>query len=101
MPQRMVHHWKHGWIPLDYAAALSKAHGSTTGAHKLLGHGAPQKGAPAAGDGKSHHLASTLQAKHSVAKPVGKDARSMTPAEKIKAAEIMHGTGSKQHQAAK
>jgi hypothetical protein len=32
--------------------------------------------------------------------PVGKDFRSMTSAQKIKAAEIMHGTGSKQHKAA-
>ena len=32
--------------------------------------------------------------------PNGKDFRSMTPAEKIRAAETMHGTGSRQHQAA-
>lgn len=23
----VVYHWKHGWIPLDHAAALSKAKG--------------------------------------------------------------------------
>lgn len=31
-----VYHWKHGWIPLTHAAALSKAHGSESGAHKYL-----------------------------------------------------------------
>ena len=31
-----IYHWKHGWIPLDHAAALSKAHGSQAGAHKYL-----------------------------------------------------------------
>lgn len=101
MAQRLVYHWKHGWIPLDRAAALSKAHGSKTGASKLLGHGAPQHGAPAAGDGKSHHLEQSLQAKHETPNPVGKDFRTMTPAQKIKAVEIMYGTGSKQHLTAK
>lgn len=28
MPQKLVYHWKHGWIPLTHAAALSKAHGN-------------------------------------------------------------------------
>lgn len=28
----LTYHWKHGWIPLDHAAALSKAHGSHAGA---------------------------------------------------------------------
>lgn len=35
MAQR-VYHWKHGWIPLTHAAALSKAHGSHAGAEKYL-----------------------------------------------------------------
>jgi hypothetical protein len=33
--QRLVYHWKHGWIPLDHYAALKKAHGSEGGAAKL------------------------------------------------------------------
>lgn len=69
MAQRLVYHWKHGWIPLDRAAALSKAHGYQAAADKLLGHGAPAHGAPAPGDGKSHHLERSLGAKHSAAKP--------------------------------
>ncbi|MCW2898482.1 MAG: hypothetical protein JWO67_747 [Streptosporangiaceae bacterium] len=31
-----VYHWKHGWIPLDHAAALSKAKGSHTGAERIM-----------------------------------------------------------------
>lgn len=31
-----VYHWKHGWVPLDHTAALSKAHGSHTGAQKIM-----------------------------------------------------------------
>lgn len=39
MPAGMIYHWKHGWIPLTHAAALSKAHGSVAGAEKYV-HGA-------------------------------------------------------------
>jgi hypothetical protein len=92
MAQRLIYHWRHGWIPLDHYAALSKAHGREDAARKLL---------PGHSTGKSAHLENRLQASHSVANPVGKDFRTMTSAEKIKAAEIMFGTGSKQHQAAK
>jgi hypothetical protein len=35
MAGQLVYHWKHGWIPLTHAAALSKAHGSRTGAAKV------------------------------------------------------------------
>jgi predicted ABC-type ATPase len=31
----LVYHWKHGWIPLDHHAALSKAKGSKLGAAKI------------------------------------------------------------------
>lgn len=31
-----VYHWKHGWIPLDHTAALSKAKGNPTLAAKML-----------------------------------------------------------------
>lgn len=31
-----VYHWKHGWIPLDHTAALSKAKGDRAAADKLL-----------------------------------------------------------------
>jgi hypothetical protein len=31
-----VYHWKHGWIPLTYFAALQKAHGSRSGAISAL-----------------------------------------------------------------
>jgi hypothetical protein len=201
MAQRMIYHWKHGWIPLDHYAALSKAHGRESGARLL-----EKRLGLQAGDGKSRHLEQALQNRHSGAgakrftvqevhpalrakgiaggsthvvrddhaggnvayqpdgrlayfvgraaaqrfaadhnarhangqvptyeesqraklekidaetqrraaeslhnsatmalrpSPVGKDFRTMTPAERIKAAEIMFGTGSKQHQAAK
>lgn len=33
----MAQNWRHGWIPLTMAAALSKAHGSRRGATKALG----------------------------------------------------------------
>lgn len=38
----VVYHWKHGWIPLDHTAALSKAKGNHDRAAKLLAdaHGA-------------------------------------------------------------
>jgi hypothetical protein len=36
MAQTRIYHWKHGWIPLDHAAALSKAHGSEHGARRAL-----------------------------------------------------------------
>ena len=31
-----VYHWKHGWIPLDHVAALSKAKGNHAAASKML-----------------------------------------------------------------
>jgi hypothetical protein len=165
---RLVYHWKHGWIPLDHAAALSKAHGSEHGAAKWLSatsaHAQPHELKPGdhakvqgrdhlgqpitltgrvVGNTPAHHpktgaplraisleregasgmnrvdpvyvpdpkgvarkRKSNAQALAearavSVPSPVGKDARTMTSAQKIKAAEIMFGTGSKQHQAAK
>jgi hypothetical protein len=33
----VVYHWKHGWIPLDHTAALSKAKGNHEAAAKMLG----------------------------------------------------------------
>jgi hypothetical protein len=36
----VVYHWKHGWIPLDHVAALSKAKGSAAG--RLSGSGLKQ-----------------------------------------------------------
>lgn len=32
----VVYHWKHGWIPLDHAAALSKAKGNHDAATRML-----------------------------------------------------------------
>lgn len=32
----MAGKWKHGWVPLDMAAAMSKAHGSKKGASSAL-----------------------------------------------------------------
>jgi hypothetical protein len=32
----LIYHWKHGWIPLTHAAALSKAHGSAHLADKYV-----------------------------------------------------------------
>jgi hypothetical protein len=59
MAQRMIYHWKHGWIPLDHYAALSKAHGRESGAKLLMG-----RLGVTGEDGKSHHLEQSLQAKH-------------------------------------
>lgn len=39
MAGHLIYHWKHGWIPLTHAAALSKAHGSVKGADRYV-HGA-------------------------------------------------------------
>jgi hypothetical protein len=36
MTTRHHYHWKHGWIPLDHAAAMKKAHGDKTAAAKAL-----------------------------------------------------------------
>lgn len=36
MVAHRVYHWKHGWIPLDHVAAISKAKGSEPGARKYL-----------------------------------------------------------------
>lgn len=44
MPQKLVYHWKHGWIPLTHEAALSKAHGSAEQARKLVPHDPPDAG---------------------------------------------------------
>jgi hypothetical protein len=46
MAQRMIYHWKHGWIPLDHYAALSKAHGSEHGALRYLPGGKGQTVSP-------------------------------------------------------
>jgi hypothetical protein len=32
-----IYHWKHGWIPLDHTAALSKAKGNHAAAARMLG----------------------------------------------------------------
>lgn len=34
MAAGMVYHWKHGWIPLDHAAAMAKSHGNAKLAEK-------------------------------------------------------------------
>jgi hypothetical protein len=36
MPQRLIYHWKHGWIPLDHYAALQKAHYRESGARLIM-----------------------------------------------------------------
>jgi hypothetical protein len=36
MAQVRIYHWKHGWIPLDHAAALSKAKGNHAAATRYL-----------------------------------------------------------------
>jgi hypothetical protein len=36
MAQHLIYHWKHGWIPLTHAAALSKAHGNAKLADKYV-----------------------------------------------------------------
>ena len=66
-----IHHWKHGWIPLDaYARSVL----------------AKRKRKP--------DLAQSDALSTSDRKLLGKDYRSMTSAEKIRAAEIMFGKGS-------
>jgi len=51
-------------------------------------------------EGKASYAASRAKKPAKSVNPVGKDFRNMTNAEKIKAVEIMHGTGSVQHRAA-
>lgn len=48
-----VYHWKHGWIPLDHAAALSKAKGD----HKLAGTLLANAKSPHAGIRDRQHVA--------------------------------------------
>lgn len=92
--------WKHGYIPTNAIAVKEKQHGrsglqpATAKLPGVKGTATKSKTAP-----KSRAKAT--------AKPVsrpssvnGKDGRTMTGKQKIKAAETMYGTGSKEHKAA-
>lgn len=60
-----VYHWKHGWIPLDHAAADLKAHGDKTQAHKLLVNAEVAK--VAAGEKDVKHAQRTIDHAHGYA----------------------------------
>lgn len=60
-----VYHWKHGWIPLDHAAASLKAHGDKTEAHKLLVNAEVAK--VAAGEKDVKHAQRTIDHAHGYA----------------------------------
>lgn len=60
-----VYHWKHGWIPLDHAAASLKAHGDKTKAHKLLVNAEVAK--VAAGEKDVKHAQRTIDHAHGYA----------------------------------
>ena len=36
MAATRIYHWKHGWIPLDHAAAMSKAKGNEDAARRWI-----------------------------------------------------------------
>jgi hypothetical protein len=81
MAQRLVYHWKHGWIPLDHYAALSKAHGRESGARLL-----EKRLGLQAGDGKNRHLEQHLQARAS-------QLRDAAAAKRAEAERIANSTG--------
>lgn len=78
----IVYHWKHGWIPLDHTAALSKAKGSHEHAARLL---------QAARDGETgiktkQHLKGAIEDMHNVP-----DSHRAEAAQQIKQAAPEHG----------
>jgi hypothetical protein len=105
-----IYHWKHGWIPLTFEAALSKAKGNHSLAQKYLGAArSPEAGIhsrkhvagaildlPNVHDTEERHHASH-QIKAAARKHGAEDLIPGTGAYKISNAEKMHGTGSKQH----
>lgn len=76
--RHLIYHWKHGWIPLTHAAALSKAHGSASGADRYV---------PAT---SAHHGGTKLatrgmsaRAIHEHLEPHGSTPRAHTPADQV------------------
>lgn len=80
-------HWRHGYVPLDMQAALSKAHGSRKGAAKYLGGGAPRV--------KRKRLDTFEHGPNA-----GSSSNPVKRINRVDAAAIMFGVGSKQHKAA-
>lgn len=70
-----VYHWKHGWIPLTYFAALQKAHGSRNGAVAYLHSASGVHGSHHVGEytSKSVHWGSAAKATHEKLKSQGLD----------------------------
>lgn len=70
-----VYHWKHGWIPLTYFAALQKAHGSRAGAVSYLHGASGVHGSHHVGEytGKGVHWGSAAKSTHETLKSQGLD----------------------------
>lgn len=104
-----IYHWKHGWIPLDHTAALSKAKGNHGLASHYLAQSHQQGHAHASfangkGTGGGSHMPGSsgfqpvahehLPRQHNVTVAY----KPGTKAHLIDNAEKMYGTGSRQHQ---
>jgi len=90
-------------LELDYMRALRSGDHKRAGEiyPKLRATGwEPPQGIPSGTPRPSRKDRGATRAEVQAAKPEGKDARTMTDAEKISAVERMHGTGSPQHLAA-
>lgn len=70
MSGHLVYHWKHGWIPLTHAAALSKAHGNSRAADKYVP-GASQHGDAHTRGKSARQIHASLGAHVDVSHPVG------------------------------
>jgi hypothetical protein len=66
----LIYHWKHGWIPLTHAAALSKAHGNSHLADKYVaGASAHHESRPTAGKSAREIHGGLEQHAHITARP--------------------------------
>jgi hypothetical protein len=105
-----IRHWKHGWIPISAAAkAFVEGRGprpdskDDTPAARLAASRLKNSDRDAAREARL----AAQQARYNAAfnkklaagkvGPVGMDWKNMSPEQKIKATEIMYGTGSPQH----
>lgn len=90
--------WRHGWVPLNAAAVRVKRHGGGGVSAKAA------SGARAVRSSKSAGLGAKVpRASKPARKPLtisNPNVSRMSKQDKINAAAIMHGTGSKQHRAA-
>ena len=90
--------WRHGWIPLNAAAVKSKNHGRSGASVKAA------SGARAVRSSKSTGLGAKVpRASKPARRPLtisNPNVSRMTKQDKVNAAAIMFGTGSRQHRAA-